>query len=66
MLRWLKALEESRDLVNIGAYVPGSDPLLDEALGRREDIRRFLIQGIRETAPFADSQAHLRGLAGVA
>ncbi len=66
VLRWLKALEESRDLVNIGAYVPGSDPFLDAALERREDIRDFLVQGMREHAPFDASQERLRELAGVA
>ena len=64
VLRWLKALEENRDLVNIGAYVPGSDAVLDEALRRRDAIRAFLAQGMRETAPFADSVAGLRTLAG--
>lgn len=64
VLRWLKALEENRDLVNIGAYVPGSDRVLDEALQQRDAIRAFLVQGMREAAPFADSLAGLRTLAG--
>ncbi|MBE0567545.1 MAG: FliI/YscN family ATPase [Krumholzibacteria bacterium] len=64
VLRWLKALEENRDLVNIGAYVPGSDAVLDEALRRRDDIRAFLVQGMGETAAFSDSLAGLRALAG--
>ena len=54
LLRWLKALEDNRDLVNIGAYVPGSDRVLDEALAHRDDIRHFLVQGMRDQAPFAD------------
>ncbi len=64
VLRWMKALEENRDLVNIGAYVPGSDPLLDEALRRRDDIRGFLVQGMNEKAGFDDSLGGLRRLSG--
>jgi len=64
VLRWMKSLEENRDLVNIGAYVPGSDPVLDEALRRRDDIRSFLVQGMSEKAPFEASLDGLRRLAG--
>ncbi|HOX26439.1 MAG TPA: FliI/YscN family ATPase [Candidatus Krumholzibacteria bacterium] len=48
LLRWLKALENNRDLVAIGAYAPGSDPLLDAALAQRPAIRTFLTQGVDE------------------
>lgn len=64
--RWLKAAEDNRDLVNIGAYVPGSDPLLDESLARRESIRGFLTQGIGEHAPFNETMQMLHALAGEA
>ena len=55
LARWLKAVEENRDLINIGAYVAGSDPLVDAALSRREAIRGFLCQEIDEPAPFSDT-----------
>ena len=48
-MRWLKTLEENRDLVSIGAYVPGSDPVLDEALAQQDACGHFLTQGV-ETA----------------
>jgi flagellum-specific ATP synthase len=48
LMRWLKALEENRDLINIGAYVAGSDPLVDAALAKQEAIHRFLGQDIAE------------------
>ena len=38
-----------RDLVAMGAYVPGSDPGLDEALRLWPDIQRYLQQGMHET-----------------
>ena len=62
--RWLKALEDNRDLVNIGAYVAGSDPMLDEALSRRDEIRAFLTQGVRDQAGVADAMSRLLALAG--
>lgn len=58
--RWLKTFEDNRDLVNIGAYVPGSDPLLDTALSRRPQIRAFLTQGMTERIPAAQSVNELR------
>jgi len=64
LLRWLKALEENRDLVNIGAYVPGSDRVLDEALAARDAVREFLTQGLDEHAAAADSLDRLRQLCG--
>ena len=59
LVRWLKAVEENRDLINIGAYVTGSDPLVDGALKRREAIRSFLCQAIDEPAPYDET---VRGL----
>ena len=66
VLRWLNALEENRDLVSIGAYVSGSDPLLDQALARREAIREFLTQRQDARMGAADTMASLRELAGTA
>ncbi len=66
LMRWLKSLEDNRDLVNIGAYVAGSDPVLDEALAREGEVREFLTQGIAEGADLGDTLEHLRRLTGVA
>jgi FliI/YscN family ATPase len=41
---WLAALRDTEDLVNVGAYVPGSNPRVDGALQRREAIDAFLRQ----------------------
>jgi len=62
LVRWLKAVEENRDLINIGAYVAGSDPVVDAALARREAIRGFLCQGIDEPAPSAETARGLLAL----
>ncbi len=65
LLRWMKALEDNRDLVNIGAYVPGSDRILDAALEKAEAVREFLVQGIDENSTLADTMAGLRTLTEV-
>ncbi|MBU8871879.1 MAG: FliI/YscN family ATPase [Gemmatimonadales bacterium] len=66
LMRWLKSLEENRDLVSIGAYVAGSDPVLDNALDKQDDIREFLTQGIQEGRAFQETLDGLRALTGVA
>ena len=52
--RTLRALvsahQESRDLVMMGAYQPGADPLLDQAMELKPAIDRFLQQDPREPA----------------
>jgi flagellum-specific ATP synthase len=50
---------EAEDLINIGAYVPGSNPRVDLALSKIEAIRHFLRQGIYETATFEESLSQL-------
>jgi flagellar biosynthesis/type III secretory pathway ATPase len=47
---------EAEDLINIGAYVAGSNPRVDLAIARYDAIRKFLRQGIYETSTFADAE----------
>ncbi len=49
----------SRDLISVGAYVPGSDPTLDEAIRRHPAFERFLQQGIRESEDYAGARMKL-------
>lgn len=41
------AYEENRDLILMGAYRPGNDPVIDEAVQRRLDVLGFLRQDSR-------------------
>jgi len=66
LMRWMKSLEDNRDLVNIGAYVAGADPLLDEALSKENEVREYLTQGINETSELKSTLVKLRELTGVA
>jgi flagellar biosynthesis/type III secretory pathway ATPase len=59
---WMAVEHESEDLVNVGAYVAGSNPRLDDALAHRERINAFLCQPADTVHVFADA---LEGLAAV-
>ncbi|QEA12568.1 flagellar protein export ATPase FliI [Comamonas flocculans] len=48
---------KSSDLIQVGAYVAGSDAQLDEAIRLYPRMQAFLQQGMREAAPLADSVA---------
>lgn len=58
----LSKLEESRELVAVGAYRPGTDPALDVALGLEREVARYLQQSQPEQVPLQDSQAALSWL----
>ena len=60
---WMAALDAKRDLLAVGAYVKGSDRLLDEAIERRDAIERFLRQPVSERADFDDTLRRLEALA---
>jgi len=46
----LGAYEEHQDLVLVGAYEQGADPLVDEYLARQQDITAFCRQDIDEVS----------------
>lgn len=47
--------QQSKDLIAIGAYVRGSDPQLDQAIGLMPKINAFLQQGMQQVVPYDDS-----------
>jgi flagellum-specific ATP synthase len=54
--------QRSRDLISVGAYSAGSDPVLDEAIARHAKIESFLQQDIAEQAGVAESLGQLTAL----
>jgi flagellum-specific ATP synthase len=52
---WLATIRDSEDLVSVGAYVPGSNPRIDQARERRDAIDAFLQQTVEGTEPFEDA-----------
>lgn len=53
---------QNRDLVAVGAYQAGADPLLDEAITRHGQLLDFLRQDLRQGVDFASSIAALEAL----
>ena len=47
--------QQSKDLISIGAYVRGSDPMLDQAIGLMPKINAFLQQGMKTIVPYDES-----------
>lgn len=52
---WLAAYAQAEDLINIGAYVRGSNPTIDTAIAVHERIKGFLRQAVEEPASFAQT-----------
>ena len=59
MRRLWSSFEENRDLILMGAYSPGTDPVIDEAIVRRPEILHFLKQAPAERVGFDESKAAL-------
>ena len=58
----LAVYRKAEDLINIGAYVAGSNPKIDYAIDMIEKINRYLKQDIDETTDFAESISQLAQL----
>jgi len=59
---WLATYRDAEDLINIGAYVQGKNPAIDEAVARAPGIAQFLGQPLEEPCDFERSIAELQGL----
>lgn len=64
VLSWWGRYRERADLIAIGAYVQGTDPILDTALQKYPEILRFLGQSPEASCNFQESLEALRELAG--
>jgi flagellum-specific ATP synthase len=56
--------ERSRDLISVGAYAPGSDPVLDQAIAKNGQIEEFLCQEIHDNVGMLESLGQLTSLFG--
>lgn len=62
LIKVLSTYREAEDLINIGAYVDGSDPEIDFAKSMIVRINEFLQQEIHQKVSFQESVAKLQGL----
>ena len=60
----IAVMEESRDLVDFGAYVPGKNPKIDAAIAVQPDITAFLRQGATVKVSFDETCTQLQAIAG--
>jgi flagellum-specific ATP synthase len=54
--------QRNRDLISVGAYAHGSDPVLDQAIASFPKIEKFLQQDISERAGISESLQQLAAL----
>lgn len=58
----LACYRENEDLINIGAYVPGSNQKIDEALDLFPHIQEFLCQDLKEEVSFEETMQKLEDI----
>jgi flagellum-specific ATP synthase len=52
--------QQNKDLITVGAYQKGSDPVIDDAIDSMPEIRSFLCQNINEKVRMSESVDRLR------
>lgn len=62
--RTLAAYRHHEDMISVGAYQPGSHPLVDAAIRERVRWTEFLQQSLDQATAFPDTLTRLRQLAG--
>ncbi len=63
VLKLLAAYREKEDLIAVGAYRQGSDPVLDTAIRMREPILSFLRQSAEDRTSYEETRRQLAELA---
>ncbi len=54
--------QQNRDLISVGAYQPGSDPRIDQAIAKNPAIMAFLHQDMNEAVDISRSLAELQAV----
>ena len=59
----LSILRDARDLIDLGAYVPGKNPKLDTAIRMQPELNAFLRQVTSENSTFTATREQLQSIA---
>ena len=62
MKEWLALYQSAEDLINVGAYVKGANPRIDQAIYVQEKIVEFLRQGIDEKSNLQETLASMHSI----
>lgn len=60
--KFLSAYEQNKDLISIGAYAAGSNPVVDKAIQFKPVMDAYLQQGMTEIAPYDQALMQLQAL----
>lgn len=59
---WIATYRQAEDLINIGAYIRGSNPRIDQSIAVYEKIQEFLKQRIEEPASMSETLAKMHSI----
>ncbi len=59
---WLAVYKQAEDLINIGAYVKGSNPRIDQSIGVYDRIISYLRQKTDESSNYSECEGLLHGI----
>ena len=57
--KMMAVYKEAEDLINIGAYQRGSNPDIDEAIGKHDKVQAYLNQGLKEQCNYESTKSAL-------
>jgi len=60
--KFLSAYEQNKDLISIGAYASGSNPVVDKAIQFKPVMDAYLQQGMAEISPYDQALMQLQAL----
>lgn len=59
---WMATYQQVEDLINLGAYVKGANPRIDQAISVQERIEQFLRQPVEDQTSLTESLSLMQGI----
>lgn len=59
---WIAIYRQAEDLINIGAYIKGTNPRIDQAVAVMDRIRDFLRQGMYESSSLEETYGYMQSI----